>query len=325
MKKMFVFSAAILLLLLTSTFVAEYAQAGKKVAGVHIVHSDEDLEAKSRVLKLPYYMDAYLEDSGDTFLVLPATAGSKMEIFTITLDDDGKLHLGAKQSDLTVSNAGEGLVWRFPVSEGIPTMAMCFMGKDRKRECWIPRHSGKDGSLILDEGFYPVREKNKNESDKTYSQGTEPLLTGHELMNLPHMFVERLKDAQHLAYLAAKNRFEPKGELTLEMPHHFLFVPLELPTTVRLHIEKNRGGDSIMDPTPVASITLNDFDAAVFSLDLHALTDPDNPDENPTYLFVADNDTTGESYYWRPQINHKTGVFEGYGLGPVEEFAPWPY
>ena len=325
MKKVSVLLVVILALMVT-VFGLGFAQAAKKIAGVHRVHSGESLEAKVKTLKMPYYMDAHHDpvDGSDTFLVLPANAGCKMEVFAVEMSDDAQLHLGAKQTEITVANAGEGFVLRHLVSEGIPNLAICFMGEDRQRECWIPRYSGVDGSLVLDEGFYPVREKGEDESEKTYSHATEPLLTGPELVDQPYILVARLKDAKHLAKLAAENRLEPKGEFKKEMPHHFFFVPLVEPATIGLYVLKYRGGDGFMDPDPVAEVVLKDSSAAVFSLDLDSLTDPDNPDENPAYIFVLTDHATGGRYHWGPQINHDTGALEGYGLGPVEKFIHWP-
>ena len=48
MRKLSVFSVGILTLLLVATFGIGHAHAEKKVAGVHIVHPDEDLDAKAR-------------------------------------------------------------------------------------------------------------------------------------------------------------------------------------------------------------------------------------------------------------------------------------
>ena len=325
MRKLSVFSVGILTLLLVATFGIGHAHAEKKVAGVHIVHPDEDLDAKARALNLPSYMDTYQDVPGNTFLVIPATAGGKLEAFSVEIGEDGKLHLGTKQETLNVSRAGEGFVLRHLVSEGMPNWAVCLLGLDRQRECWIPRFSGEDGSLILDKGFYPVREKGENKSKKSYSHDTTPLLTGPELIDQPQAFVERLKDANHLARLAAKYRFVPKGELKPEMPHHFLFVPLALPVTIKLHVMHNKAGDGTIDPTPVAAISLKDDEAAVFSLDLDSLKVRSTHEENFEYTFMSVNDTTGETGYWLPRVNYETGKLEGYGLGPIEKFMHWSY
>ena len=325
MKKMLVFSAVILAPLLVATFGIGHAQAQKRVAGVHIVHPGEDLEAKSRVFKLPNYMDFYQDVPGDTFLVMPTTAGGKIEVFAVDMGNDGKLHLGTKQWGVDVLSARAGFVLRHVVSEGIPNLAVCILGQDRRRDCWIPRNSGADGSLILDAGFYPVRVSGENRNNKKYSQETRPLLTDTDLIDQPQVFVERLKDAKHLASLAAKHQFVPKGEFKPEMPHHFLFVPQVQPTTVRLHVMHNQAGDGTIDPVPVAAIPLKNDEAAVFSIDLAAFADRSTDEENFEYTFVVADDKTGEVYHWIPRINHETGRLDGYGLGPLEKLVYWPY
>jgi len=328
MKRITVFSLVVLTLILAvaagHSQAAEKA-AAKKIAGVHIIHPGEDLEAKARALKLPYYMDAMQSEEGDVFLVMPANAETMMEVFMLEMNDDGSLRLGAKHSRLKVSNEGEGFVLRHLVSEGIPNLAMCFMGVDRHRNCWVPRYSGEDGSLILDDGFYPVREQSEGKGKKNYSKAAEPLLTGSELIDSAQVFVERLKGPKHLARLSAECRFVPKGELQSGKPHHLLFVPLILPTTLKLHIMRNRGGDGVVDPDPVWEILLNENEAAVLSLDLNTPPAPASPDEETEYVFIAVDGATGETYYWAPRINPKTGYPEGYGLGPIEKFAEWPY
>jgi hypothetical protein len=328
MKKMAVVTLVVLALILAAA--ADYAQAAKKaaakkVAGVHIVHPGEDLETKARALKLPYYMDATQNSEGDMFLVMPANAETMMEVFALEMNDDGSLRLGSRQSRIKVSNAGEGFVLRHLVPEGIPNLAMCFFGEDRHKVCWIPRYSGEDGSLVLDEGFYPVRESNEDKNGKKYSKAPGPLLTGPDLFDSAQVFVERLKGPKHLARMAAEHRFVPRGELQPDKPHHLLFVPLNLPTTIKLHIMRNKGGDGFIDPEPVWQILLNDDDAAVLSLDLNTPPDQASPDEENEYIIMAVDGATGETYYWSPRINPKTGYPEGYGLGPVEKFVEWPY
>ena len=325
MKKTVIFSVFFLTLLLLATSGTGYAQAENKVAGVHILSPGENMEAKIRALDLRYYMDATEADSGEEFLIVPAIAGTMLETFSVEMDEDSKLRLGDRQSRLNVASENVGFVLRFHVSEGIPNLAMCIMGENRLRECWIPRYSGEDGSLILDEGFYPLRERGENENAKKYSQATGPLLDGPELIDQPHVLVERLRDSKHLADLVAEYRFVPKGELKPEMPHHFLFMPLVLPSTINLHVVTYRGGDGTIDPEPAASIHLNGDDAAVFSLDLDALAASGDSDEEYEYMFSETSGETGDTYFWIPGVNKETGRPEGAGMGPVEKFLLWPY
>ena len=301
------------------------AQAEKLVAGVHIVNAGEDLESKRRALGLPYYLDVDGDAPGQIFLLMPTKSGLRYEVFGLEMAEDGQLHLGSVQQRFGVSNAGEGIVLRHRVPEGIPNLAVCLMDEDRQRQCWVPRYSGLDGSLVLDEGFYPAREDQaKNESTKTYAQASEALLTGTELLDQPYVMVSPLKNAGQLARMAAEYRFVPKGTINPEKTHHFLFMPLILPAAVRLHIIDYRGGDGFMRPVPEMEIRMDD-QAAVLSLDLFGLNNPDKPDEEKSYVFVWQLDGEEETHLWYPVLNNTNGRWEGHGMGASGKFIPWPY
>ena len=323
MKKRFVLFTLFLALLLA--FSSAYAQAETDVAKVHILRPGEDMEAKRKALSLPSYYDAPHEHAGDALLVIPATPGSVYELFSVELNEEGKLVLAELRERFTVAKYCGGIVLRQTISETIPNLAVCFMGTDRVRQCWVPRFNGMDGSLMLDKSFSPIREPGENPEEKIYSQTDDPLITGDQLIDQPHVMVGKLKSAEHLSSLAAEYRFAPKGAFNSEMPHHFFFMPLILPTSIRLHAVENRGGDGFIQPSPLREILLNDDEAAVFSLDLSTKTEPNDPDTERSFAFSATDTTTGKTSYWYPSINSNTGKLEGFGLGETEKFIQWPY
>ena len=302
--------------------VPSHSLAQENLAGVHIVLPSEDLDAKAKAFNLRYYTDIDDNHTGDTFLIIPAPA-TQIGIFDIEMDEKGTLHLGKRKWFMNIGVPNIGVVLHHLVPEGIPNLAVCLTGNDRQRICWVPRYNGEYGSLELDSGFYPIREKNEDATKKQYSRATKPLLSGSELIDQPLFFVERVRDAGHLARLAAEFKFVPKGEFNPDLPHHVLLAPLVVPATVKLHIMEYKGGDGDLNPTAIKEITLENNDAAVFSLNLDDLKNPTDPNEEKQYVFVA-VDIDGSQHLWIMEIDSASGLLNGYGLGPLEKFIRWP-
>ena len=321
MKRHIVF--LVLVLLSGLLLVPDQLPAQEKLAGVHRVLPDEDLDAKAKAFDLRNHIDLTPDTPGDIFLVTPAP-NTKLELFSVNMDEKSRLRLGKRQEFINAETPGYGVVLRHLVPEGIPNLALCITGSDRQRNCWIPRYDGESGALVLDAGFYPVREKVEDPRKKQYVQATEPVLSGPELLDQPFIFVERLKNADHLTGLVAEYRFAPKGEFNHSLPHHFLFAPLVVPLVVKLHVMEYKGGDGYLNPVAIKEITLGDNDVAVFSLNLHDLNNPNNQAEEKQYVFLV-VDSDGEHHMWMPGIDPASGLLNGYGLGPLEKFMRWPY
>ena len=322
MKKRILHLCIALTLLPGIFFVPGQTLAQENLAGVHIVLPGEDLDAKVKAFDLRYYTDIDQNLPGETFLIMP-TPDTQIGIFDVELDEKGALHLGKRKWFMNINVPNIGLVLHHPVPEGIPNLAVCLTGNDRQRICWVPRYNGEYGSLELDPGFYPIREKDEDTTKQQYSRPTKPLLSGPELIDQPLFFVERVKDAGHLARLAAEFKFVPKGEFNPDLPHHVLLAPLVVPATVKLHIMEYKGGDGDLNPNPIKEITLENSDTAIFSLNLDDLKNPNNPDEEKQYVFVA-TDIDGSQHLWVMEIDSASELLNGYGLGPLEKFIRWP-
>ena len=326
MKKRSVLSFPVLAVCCLTIGWALPAMAEQPVAAVHIVGPEEDLEAKRSAMGLPYLIDTDREAPGQIFLVIPTMAGQRFETFALEMGADEQLHLGNTLQRFDISGAGAGIVVRHPVSEGIPSFAVCLMGDDRTRQCWVPRYNGTDGSLVLDRGFYPAWEElAANETGKISSMADESLLTGNELMDQPYIMVKPLESENQLAKLADAYRFVPVGTFKPEMPHHVMLMPLVVPAKARLYVMEHKGGDGFLRPAPEEEISLDEFGAAVFSLDLFGLNSPDDPDDEKSYVFAFQVDGEKEEYHWYPRLNRETGQWGGTGFGTSGKFIAWPY
>ena len=311
MKRKFVLFALVLTLVL-ATFTFAYAEGKEDVARVHIILPGEKIESKRKTFGLNYTLDTGLSDySADpnqhdgknVFLIMPtpAAVNAAYEVHTLEMDEQGQLCLTDVQESFKISRAGTGIILRHLVSEGIPNLAVCILGENRLRDCWVPRYNNMDGSLVLDEGFYQIR-GGGGEDKKVYSRSTEPLLSGAQLIDQPQVMVGALESAEQLNALAKERGFTPIGAFNPAKPRNFIFVPLVLPTTMRLHVVEYQGGDGFMNPVPLTEIALDDYGAAVFSFDPADLHDSNNPEEEREYAFTAVDGTTGKVYYWYPSM-----------------------
>ena len=331
MKK--TFSGIVLGMMVAFFLMPHLAQAQGRVAGVHILKPGEDLEAKQKNMGLAFYMDFDQNAKGDAFLLISPKAKTRLEIFELKMGEDSKFVFGKLLNSVDMQQENAAFVLRHRVSEGIPNLAVCFRGSEAERTCWVPRYEGVNGALVLDPGFYPVRDKGENAATKKYEQAKKAFISGPDYLAGPLFFVERLKDQAQLNKMAKENRFTPKGKFDPKQPHHFLFVSTTIPITIKLHVMEYRGGDGFLNPKPVAEIKLNDVDgiseAAVFSIDLNTFKATNKDDLEKGYIFVTE-DKHGE-YMWTPQIDQATGKFTGYGFGrfgnqePIEAFMQWHF
>ena len=295
--------------------------AQETVAGIHIVNPGEDLEVKRKELNLSYYLDPWPHDaakgkSADVFLIIPEVDDLLLEIFDLEIAEDSSLHLGKRQNAMTAPSTGSAFILRHTVSEGIPNLAICFTGEERLKKCWVPRYSGQDNSLILDPGFFPRRTKAKNEQKKLYTQGTDPMLTGPELIDQPLFMVRRLWDEEQLTTLAKNFNIVPKGAFKNDQPYNLIFLPLVYPGRMNLHILEYQGGDGLL-ADQLEEFILNDNEAAVVALNFKALG------EEKGYAVCTFNEQD-EMFMWLPAIDEETGLLDGYGLGPRDKFIHWP-
>jgi len=319
-------AVSVLVLALFCLTLSSTAQAEERVAGVHILHPGENLEAKRKALGLGSYTDVSSDTSGEAFLLISDKAGVMYEVFALDFNEaDGQLHLGRLLEGFSAHGKKGGIILRHHVPEGVPNLAVCFRGEDRLRQCWIPRFSGLDGSLVLDEGFYPVREPGEKANKKKYSRESGTRLPPAELIDQPYVMMEQLHGKDQLARMAAEYRFVPKGEFRADRTHNFLFVPLVLPVTLSLYVMDYSGGDGTLRPAPEVEMRLTDNEVAVFSLNLDAFAGKSSEHfEESAYVFQVRIDGNENTHFWFPHKDRDSGAWEGYGFGAFGKFIRWP-
>lgn len=295
---------------------AQASQAQEELARICIADPGENIDQKIKKLGLGAYYDLQPDAPGDIFIMAPTSGKRRVEVFDLKTVEDGSMHLADLKEVIGPATYQPVYLLRHPVSKDRPDLAVCYTGNDRLRQCWVPRYNKENGALILDPGFSPLRTTSKIDQARRYERTGKPFLTGSELIDQPHFMVRRVESREQLAALASQFNVTPKGEFKDGLPHHFLFMPVTVPAKLMLSIEEDQGG-SVARTKDLAEITLQDGEAAVFSLDLRDL----GADNHYTFGSFVDTDTF--FYWWSPSINQQTGDLEGHGLSLLDKFIPW--
>ncbi|MDL2313520.1 hypothetical protein LJC36_00900 [Desulfovibrio sp. OttesenSCG-928-C14] len=297
---------------------AQASLAQEELAGICIADPGENIDQKIKKLGLGAYYDLHPDAPGDIFIMAPSSGEKRVEVFGLKTAEDGSMHLADLKEVIGPAKYQAVYLLRHPVSKDRPDLAVCYTGNDRLRQCWVPRYNKENGALILDPGFFPLRTTSKIDQARRYERAGKPFLTGSELIDQPHFMVHRLESREQLAALASQFKITPKGEFKDGLPHKFLFMPITVPATLMLAVEEDQGGN-VVRTKDLAEITLQDGEAAVFSLNLHDLG-ADN-----YYTFGSCVDADISFYWWSPSINQQTGDLEGHGLSLLDKFIPWSF